>query len=157
MLIQFKTWDSNKCGPHIQISQDGLTATKVNTTSWNSAVFGTQPIFGTFKVKIINRVGGNIMIGLVSPQQMNVNGNNFNNGHFIYAAGNFHGLNKSPTAVSMGNIGNGSIVSVNYDSNRKEISFSIDNNNPVVAFTNVNGPLYPALDIHDQGAVVSLV
>jgi hypothetical protein len=150
-------WDINKCSPHIQISADGLTVTKVGgENGWNSAVFGNVPIANTFKIKIVNRGEGNIMVGLASERELNTKGQIYSSNYLIYINnGVFFGINKSSSSLTK--IENGAVITMMYDTQRKEVSFSVDNKNFVVGFINVTGQLYPALDISDQGAVVTLV
>ena len=96
------------------------------------------------------------MIGLASEQGIITTGNTTTVNHYILlSAGTFSGKNK--TSSQLRKIENGSVVTVKYDSNKKEILFSVDNESPVVGFTNVTGPLYPAVEMCTQGSVVALV
>ena len=72
-------WDETKKPNHATISEDGLKFTKSGGGSdWNCTVVSTEPI-DRYTVKIDNRGGGsgNIMIGLVTGEDINPNGSNY--------------------------------------------------------------------------------
>ena len=135
-----------------------MTATKKSGShGWNGAIIATQPAV-RYSVKINCFVSGNILVGLVPSEQFNSIGSNYNRfGYYIYICnGSYYamGLNTSLTSTS---IRGGSILTVVYDTISSQINFIIDGKDCGVAFRNVTGILYPAIDIHDGDASVTIV
>jgi len=152
-------WDPNYCGVNIQLSQKNVVATKIGGNGWN-AVLGTEPN-QTYKVKLVNRgTNGLEMIGMAPRNGFKVNGlNQTSCGWYLYChEGTLCSQQGDSYRAYATAIGNGSVVEVVFDAQKREISFTIDGVSKGVAFSNLpQGDFYPAVGIWDQRIVLELM
>jgi len=156
------SWDPIYCSNQHQLSNNNLTVTKTSGgISWNGGVLGTVPNPKNFKVRILNRGVGNVMVGLAPRNKFNVNSANYNIcGWYLYIQnGTLHSQQGDKSRLySNSGIQNGSIIEVLYDEIKNTISFVVDGTNKGIAFTiNTNDPIYPALDICDQNVSLEIL
>jgi hypothetical protein len=152
------TWDLTHCGAHITLSENDTVATKSGPAGWNAAVLGNASV-EKFSFTVTNRASGNIMIGF-GTRSINKNGSNHNSPNAWYLIiSNGTVCSSAGQASFTGALPNGTRVVAIHNKTAREISFSINDAQPIVAFRNVNptGDLYPSVDMHDQGASITLL
>ena len=129
-------------------------ATKVESYGiWNAGVLGSTPA-KSYQLQVINRgSSGYIMVGLSPKENFLPDGQNFNQcGYYLNIYnGNIYSQDRSNVRPYHTSISNNSIIEIIYKN--QEISFSVNNKNLGVAFHNVNGNLYPAVDFYDLASV----
>ena len=151
-------WDVIK-KPHSCTFADRTATKSANGgAAWNCGIIGNKAV-DRYTVRIDNRgLAGCVMIGFSAGVTWNPNGSNYStNGWFIYVPdGRLYGGNLYSTAYSTA-INNGDHITVI----REGASIRFEKNNinlGICSFTNVpNHPLFPAVDIRDINAVITLV
>jgi len=154
-------WSHEYCSNNITLNADQTIATKSGGNGWNSAVLCaiSKP---KYKVKIINRVNGDFMIGLAS-KRINVNGTNYSsNGWYVHGGkGQLYSQFGDTGRHYYGNaLNNNDTVEVKFDKTNKNISFTINGTDRGIAFTNVNmsgEDLYPCLEFFEQNVQVQII
>jgi hypothetical protein len=99
------------------------------------------------------------MVGLAPKSGFKTTSANFNScGYYLYVYnGTLYGQNGYSNKRYTSSIPKGSTIEVVYNKQSQQISFKIANKDCGVAFNNVTGDLYPAVELHDQKASVELL
>jgi len=137
---------------------NGSIVTKSGVSGWNCGVIGNVCDPASYKLKILNRPDGAIMVGLSPTSNFKKNASNYStSGWYMHLNGSLYSQNGDSGRGYQSAVNNNSIIEVLYDKNNKTISFRVNDAAPSVAFTNVPNNVYPALDIHTQNASVELI
>jgi len=138
---------------------NGLIVTKTGSQGWNCGIIGNVCDPSSFKLKILNRVSGCVMVGLSPTSNFKKNAQNYTtSGWYMYIHnGGLYSQNGDSSRAHRSAVDNNSIIEVLYDKNNKTISFGVNNDTPSVAFTNVPNNIYPALDMYEQNASIELI
>jgi len=154
------TWDPSYLGTNLQLSDGNKTVVKTSGGSgYNAGVLGTEAV-SSYKVKVNSRgASGAIMVGFAPQSGFQPNGQNYGRcGYYLFLANGClysgHGHSNSPYTQA---INNGDILTVKYDASSKNINFEKNGKDLGVAFSNVASGMFPALDIHDANASLSLL
>jgi len=152
------TWDPNNRGANLQLSDGNKTVVKISSLGWNAGVLGTEAI-SSYKVKVNSRgSSGHVMVGFAPRSGFQPNGQNYHQcGYYLYLTNGTlysgHGQGAGYTQP----INDGDIITVTYDAASRQISFERNAQQLGVAFNNVAPGLFPALNIYEQAASLSLL
>jgi hypothetical protein len=142
------------CGQLLTLSEGGTTVTKTQgPNQWNAAVLGTSSV-EEYSAKIVKT--GHIRLGLAPANGFQINGKNTTCYYMYLITGSIYKFDENGKPYAS-RVSSGSIITVSYNKEKREISYIIDDKNYGVAFTDVTGELYPAIDIWERGCVVSLM
>lgn len=158
-------WSTDYCARQLQVSDGKILKTQVGPLYRYSGALATLKNPPRFRVKVLSRKKGcSLLIGLV-PRSSYVDET-----VSLQAIGYFMDVATGNTLKCVSTekndifkyrnrkIREGSIVEVRFDSELKQISFRVDDNDYGVAFTlkDLPEPLYPAIELHSVGDCVEL-
>jgi len=148
-------WDTKLCSSKVSISEDGLTATKVEGKGYASVLASIPST--NFKVQYVSTGSRNwATIGFASKPEFNPNPSHHQlrlNGYYLHASnGSLYSVEDNTEAKEYTTqLKEGDIVEAIWNTEKNEISFSVNGKELPVAFINVKKDLFPALDLYCQG------
>ena len=168
LLVEDKFIFKFRQGPNYSLNDNGLIATKENGNDFNCTIIGEKPIpkniKSSWKIRL-NKFGNTsydwtIIIG-IGPNNEN-NEKNFYNKCWSFVCDTSCLIKKGENIKYFnysGKLKNGDIVGVFVDRQEGTLSFSVNNKNYGIAFSEIpkEEELYPIVIIFPQGNIVEIV
>ncbi len=153
------TFDSNKCGPDILLSDDGLTASYAGDDCW-SALLGTRSFSSgvtTWEIRITQSSTAYIFVGVATAMaDLNTFLGGCSNGWgFIGEQALYH--NRDKVKGYGDSFSAGDIIGVVLDLKHGTMSFTRNGKMLGVAFDKMFGELYPAVAFYNVGQEIEIL
>jgi len=157
--IQFNTEETTPlewsiCPKTSLLSEGNKVVTKVSGGRTSCAILGSK-VATRYKVQFSK--GDSVLIGFVAKENFNPEGTNFNKSGNYYILGKSGNLYPGGKLYYQSQIAEGWVIECIHDKQNSTISFIINGINNGIAFRDVTGDCYPALDIGEEGISVKLV
>jgi len=158
-------FDTTKKHNNLQLSSDGMTVTS-NTTSYYQPIFGdVECSEGVWEYEIqlqqFYTASYSVCVGYIPATYQQANWSNSQmigySGHipgWSFAAGNGQKFHNNDQSAYGRVCATGDVISCKIDLDKKTMEFSINGNSLGVAFTDVTGPVRPAISLYGQNTCV---
>jgi hypothetical protein len=152
------SWDSQKKGSNIELSNNNTIVTKFGANDWNSStILGSESVT-SYKVKVLNGGDGGFMIGL-APNTINsyASSNHMKCGWYLFGINGKLWSQGDCGCAYTGAINLNDIIEVYYHKENGTISFSINGQDKGTAYhLPKHLDLYPCLEIRSPGCTMEI-